>query len=102
MAGPQAVIHSGFGSLREDAAEDGEGGLVFFQAGFFFGLNQALGGGNSNFEAAADFHFHAFRQKLVVISTFANGSAKIRRSEAGHRQVMAGRGEIRRARHLSL
>jgi hypothetical protein len=44
MARPQAVIHSGFGFLLGDAAQDGEGGLVFFQAGFFFGLNQALGG----------------------------------------------------------
>jgi hypothetical protein len=33
MARPQAVIHSGFGSLLQDAAQDGEGGLVFFQAG---------------------------------------------------------------------
>jgi hypothetical protein len=33
--------------------------LVFFQAGSFFGRNQALEGGYSNDEAAADFHFQA-------------------------------------------
>jgi len=52
MARPQAVILSGFGSLLQDAAQDGEGGLVLLQAGFFLGLNQALEGGNSNHEAA--------------------------------------------------
>jgi hypothetical protein len=52
MARPQAVILSGFGFLLEDAAQDGEGRLVLFQAGFFFGLNQSLEGGNSNHEAA--------------------------------------------------
>ena len=59
MARLQAVIHSGFGSLLQDVAQEGEDGLVFFKAGFFLGFNQALEGGNLNDEAAADFHFQA-------------------------------------------
>ena len=65
MARPQAVIHSGFGSLFQDPAQDGEGGSILFLAGFFLRLNQAFQRRNPNLEWRANLHFYSFLEKLV-------------------------------------
>ena len=84
MGRPQAVIHSGFGSLLQDAAQKWQGGSILFLAGFFFRLNQAFQCRNANFECRTNLHFHGFLEKLVVIAALSDRSKKVERPEAGH------------------